>query len=47
MLILGKYAPIDTSDAGGMNLLDLKTMDWSQECLDVSFFDVVYVLRDI
>ena len=34
--ILGKYAPIDASDAGGMNLLDLKTMDWSQQCLDVS-----------
>ena len=32
----GKYAPIDASDAGGMNLLDLNTMDWSQKCLDVS-----------
>ena len=34
--ISGKYAPIDASDAGGMNLLDLNTMDWSQKCLDVS-----------
>ena len=24
----------DTSDAGGMNLLDIKTLDWSQLCLD-------------
>ena len=32
----GQYAPIDASDAGGMNLLDLNTMYWSQKCLDVS-----------
>ena len=36
--IVGKYAPIDTSDAGGMNLLDLKSLDWSQKCLDVSSY---------
>lgn len=33
-LFLGKIAPIDTSDAGGMNLLDIHSLDWSQECLD-------------
>ena len=33
-LFLGRYAATDTSDGGGMNLLDLKTLDWSQSCLD-------------
>jgi hypothetical protein len=32
----GSVAPIDLSDAGGMNLLDIRTRDWSQQCLDVS-----------
>ena len=33
-LFLGQIAPIDTSDAGGMNLLDIHTLRWSQDCLD-------------
>ncbi|TRY68841.1 hypothetical protein TCAL_03047 [Tigriopus californicus] len=33
-LFLGDTAPIEVSDAGGMNLLDLKSKDWCQDCLD-------------
>ncbi len=34
-LFIGDYAPIDLADAGGMNLLDLAKMDWSEACLEV------------
>lgn len=33
-LFLGTYAPIDVSDASGMNLLDIRTREWNQTCLD-------------
>lgn len=33
-LFVGDYAPIDLSDGGGMNLLDLEKKDWSDQCLD-------------
>lgn len=33
-LFIGCYAPIDHSDATGMNLLDIWTRQWSQECLE-------------
>ena len=46
-LISGKYAAIDTSDAGGMNLLDLRTKDWSQKCLDVSDREIQYFIEGI
>ena len=42
-LFLGKISAIDTSDGGGMNLLDIQTLDWSQECLDACGPD----LRDL
>ncbi|XP_068081833.1 xylulose kinase isoform X2 [Anabrus simplex] len=32
-LFLGKYAALDYSDASGMNLLNIHTKEWSQECL--------------
>lgn len=35
-LLLGAYAPIDWSDGSGMNLLDIKTKEWSAECLRVN-----------
>ena len=35
-LLLGKYAPLDTSDASGMNLMDINTRDWAPNMLDVT-----------
>ncbi|XP_040583222.1 xylulose kinase [Lepeophtheirus salmonis] len=35
-LFLGDYAPIDYSDAGGMNLLDINTQKWSLEVAEAS-----------
>ncbi|XP_018018039.1 xylulose kinase [Hyalella azteca] len=32
-LMLGDYAPIDLSDGSGMNLLDINTKDWHEDCL--------------
>ncbi|GFS15374.1 xylulose kinase [Elysia marginata] len=33
-LFVGDYAPIDHSDATGMNLLDIWTREWSPKCLE-------------
>ena len=35
-LFLGDYASIDYGDGSAMNLLDLKTREWSSKCLEVS-----------
>merc|ERR1719259_937323 len=32
-VLLGRYAPIDHSDASGCNLFDINTSDWSEPCL--------------
>ena len=45
-LFIGDYAPIDLSDGGGMNLLDLEKKDWSDQCLDVSYPEIV-IMFDI
>ena len=34
-IFLGKYAPIDTSDACGMNMLSFRTRKWSNDILDI------------
>ncbi|XP_012286232.1 xylulose kinase isoform X2 [Orussus abietinus] len=34
-LFLGDFAPIDFSDGSGMNLLNIRTKDWSEELLEV------------
>lgn len=33
-LLLGSYAEIDYSDGSGMNLLDIRTKEWSRPCLE-------------
>lgn len=33
-ILCGSYAPLDASDASGMNMMDIKTKRWSQECLE-------------
>ncbi|KFM74580.1 Xylulose kinase, partial [Stegodyphus mimosarum] len=33
-LFLGRYAAIDISDGSGMNLLDIRSKDWSDLCLN-------------
>lgn len=33
-LLLNKIAPIDLSDASGMNLLDINKREWSEKCLE-------------
>ena len=43
-LFLGQIAPIDTSDAGGMNLLDINQLQWSQDCLQACAPDLTQLL---
>ena len=43
-LFLGQIAPIDTSDAGGMNLLDINQLQWSPDCLQACAPDLTQLL---
>ena len=45
-LFRGEIAAIDTSDGGGMNLLDIHSLDWSQQCLDACGPDLRDLLGD-
>ena len=39
-LMCSDYADIDESDGSGMNLMDLRTRNWSTECLQVSVYTI-------
>lgn len=38
-LFIGDYSPIDNSDGSGMNLLNIRSKDWDDHCLDVRFIN--------
>lgn len=39
-ILLGSYAPIDFSDASGMNLLNIRTRTWDQTCISAISSDL-------
>ena len=46
-LLAGGHAPLDPGDASGMNLMDLRTRDWSEEALDATAPDLAAKLPPI
>lgn len=45
-LFLGDYAPIDLSDGGGMNLLDISTGKWDTRLLQTCAADLDKLLGE-
>ena len=45
-LFLGSYAAIDLSDGSGMNLLNIRTREWDERCLNVCASDLKDKLGD-
>ncbi|CAH1772662.1 unnamed protein product [Owenia fusiformis] len=46
-LFSGHYTPIDDSDGSGMNLMDIHSRKWSQECLQASAPNLEALLGDV
>lgn len=46
-LFLGDYADVDYADGSGMNLMNIRTKEWDEQCLTVSPFSKDALSRSI